>query len=148
MFSSVSLIFKMLSTVLTRNLLFIEMSALNVPSTVTTITKYFPTSLTAELFHRRVDFFVNEFLQIDSRICENENQKIKKLMSILFIGKVNLRCSIFPGELFDNVLRLIVYFCRICHISSKQPGPRKSERIWHGADSCCDHWKSSNKLDI
>ena len=77
MFSSVSLIFKVLSTVLTRNLLFIEMSALNVPSAVTAITKYFPTSLTAELFHRRVDFFINEFLQIDTRICENEKQKVK-----------------------------------------------------------------------
>ena len=84
MFSGVSLIFKVLSTLLTRNLVLIEMSAFYVPSTVTTITKYLPTSLTPELFHRRVDFIINEFLQIDSRICENENK------SILFIGQVNL----------------------------------------------------------
>ena len=91
MFSSVSLIFKVLSTLLTRNLVLIEMSAFYVPSTVTTITKYLPTSLTPELFHRRVDFTINEFLQIDSRICENENK------SILFIGlsqfKIHFRVS-------------------------------------------------------
>lgn len=52
-----------------------EMSTFDVPSTVTTITKYFPTSLTPELFQRRVDFFINEFLQIDARICENEKQE-------------------------------------------------------------------------
>ena len=89
------------------------------------------------------------------RIPPNRFQDLRKwkarelnLKSILFIGQVSLRYSTFPDELSDNVLRLIVYFCRIYHISNKRPGPRKSEQIWHGADSCCDHWKSSNMLDI
>ena len=58
----ISLILKVFSTVMTSHSLLIEMRVSDVAPTVATIIKYFPTRLTPEPFHRRVDLVVHKLL--------------------------------------------------------------------------------------